>query len=344
MTDSSTQPVDIWYTRCGGATASTIAIQQGLLEQEFDAAEVALHSLRDSTIRSVRESHYDHSIQSMFREGGNIPPIWARARGAETAVLGITWVDEFQSIVVRADSEIRGLADLAGRRLAVPLYEGITIDFQRGANFHGLAHGLAIAGLDRGDVRFVDVPVAPGLRAPSGTAELKALFDGQVDVVFLRQASGYQLAQHHGAQLRELVRLTDEADPLRRINNGTPRPLTVHRAFLEKRPDLVVRYLSVLLRAADWAVANPAAAIEAVAREDGRVAAPTIAATFPKLATSLRPRLSADHVRGLEAQKDFLFAWGFLERDFAVADWVVDGPLREAEELVAGGTIAAAAE
>lgn len=269
-------------------------------------------------------------------EGGNIPPIWAKARGSDTVVVGISWVDEFQSIVVRADSDIRSLADLRGRKLAVPLYEGISIDFQRGANFHGLANGLGIAGLGRADVTFVDVTIPAGTRLPSGTAEIEALFDGRVDAVFLRQASGLSLFREHGDKLRELVRLTEEADPLRRINNGTPRPVTVHRSFLDQHRDLVVRYLGVLLRAADWAERNPAEALDALTREDGRSDREIIAATFPRYATSLWPRLSREYVDGLGAQKDFLYRWGFLEADFAIEDWIDRGPLEEAERLFAG--------
>ncbi|MFV3130942.1 ABC transporter substrate-binding protein [Niveispirillum sp. KHB5.9] len=334
----SKSPVDIWYTRCGGATASTIAIRNGWLAAEFDPGEVTLHSLRDSNDRAVRESHFDHSITSMFREGGNIPPIWARARGADSVVLGITWVDEFQSVVVRSDSGIQDLRQLKCKRLGVPLYAGISIDFQRGANFHGFANALSIVGLGRDDVEFVDIVIdraAGDNPGPSGAAELAALATGRVDAVFLRQASGYKLAADRKPHLRELVRLTDEADPLRRINNGTPRPVTVHRDFLDKHPDLVVRYLSVLLQASDWAVAKPDAAIATIAEEDGRVGPDITAATFPKLATSLRPRLTAEYVAGLAAQKDFLRDWGFLERDFDVADWIVHGPLAEAERLVA---------
>jgi len=343
MTEQKTQPTEIWFTRCGGATASTIAIQEDFLQEEFaSGGDVILKSLRDSGDSSVRESHFDHSVLSMFREGGNIPPIWARARGAETVVIGISWVDEFQSIVVRADSDIRSLQDLKGRRLAVPLYSNITIDFQRGANFHGLANGLGIAGLGREDVTFVDVPVERGAGGSSGAAELAALFDGRVDAVFLRQASGLRLAHEYGDRLRELVRLTDEPDPLKRINNGTPRPVTVHRQFLEEHRDLVVRYLAVLLRAADWAENNPEAALDAATREDGRSTREVIAATFPHLATSLRPRLSEEYVAGLEAQKDFLFKWGFLEVNFEIADWIDYGPLEEAEQLIASQSAIAA--
>ena len=271
---------EIWFTRCGGATASTIAIQENFLHDAFADNGVILRSLQESNDSAVRESHFDHSIPAMFREGGNIPPIWARAKGADTVVLAISWVDEFQSIVVRGDSGIRSLAELRGKRLAVPLYAGISIDFQRGANFHGFASGLSLAGLSAGDVTFVDVPVERGNTSTSGgnggresgAAELEALFDGRVDAVFLRQSSGLRLFNEHAERLRELVRLTDQPDPLHRINNGTPRPLTVHRSFLAEHRDLVVRYIAALIRAADWAEANPGAALDALMARPGDIA------------------------------------------------------------------------
>ncbi len=274
----------------------------------------------------------------MFREGGNIPPIWARAKGADTVVLAITWVDEFQSVVVRSDGPLRDVSELKGKRLAVPLYEGISIDFQRGAALHGFANALSLAGLGREDVEFVDVAIGRGGErgggGPNGTAQLEALERGDVDAVFLRQASGVALAAKYGDRLRQLVKLTDEADPLKRINNGTPRPLTAHRDFLDVHPDLVARYLAVLLRSGAWAEANPAEAVRAIAKEDGDISEEVARATFPRLATSLNPSLSRDYVDGLDAQKNFLREWGFLAEDFETRDWIEEGPLEEARALV----------
>jgi len=71
--------VDLWYSRCGAATASAIAIRQGWLQAEFSRGGTELRSLRDSEDGSVRDSHYHHQTSGLFREGGNIPPIWARA-------------------------------------------------------------------------------------------------------------------------------------------------------------------------------------------------------------------------------------------------------------------------
>lgn len=336
---ASNDPVEIVFTRCGGATASTVAIQKGWLAEEFNQPGTRLSSLRDNP--DIRESHFDHSVKAMFREGGNIPPIWARAKGADTVVLGITWVDEFASVVVRADGALRELSDLKGRRLAAPLYDGISIDFQRGAALHGFASALGLAGLSRNDVEFVDVTIAregaPGSGGggrPNGAAQLEALERGDVDAVFLRQASGVTLARQYGDRLRQLVKLTDQADPLLRVNNGTPRPITAHRDFLKAHPDLVVRYLAVLLRAGAWAAANPAEAVRAIAAEDGGISEELARETFPHLAASLTPALTGDYVDGLDAQKNFLRDWGFLAEDFNTRDWIEDGPLAEARALV----------
>lgn len=339
--EQADQPVEIWFTRCGGATASTVAIQNNWLQEEFGAGGTRLCYLLDNENPDIRESHFDHSIKSLFREGGNIPPIWARAKGVDTVTLGITWVDEYQAIVTRPDSNIRDVSDLKGRRLAVPLYRNVSIDFFRGSAFHGFANALGLAGLGRDDVQFVDVVIESqrGMRRtgqPSGTAELDALAKGEIDAVFLRQGTGLKLAQDRATEIRTVIDLSNHPDPLRRVNNGTPRPITVHREFLDRHPDLVVRYLAVLLRGAAWAEANPAGALKAIADEDGWVGEAITAAAYPRLAASLTPKLTAEYIAGLETQKNFLRDWGFLAADFAINDWIVSEPLEDARRLATG--------
>ena len=82
--------IDFWFARCGGATASTVAIQQQFLQGEFAQDGLRVASVQESDNREIRDSHFDHRISSMFREGGNIPPIWAKASGKDTVVIGIT--------------------------------------------------------------------------------------------------------------------------------------------------------------------------------------------------------------------------------------------------------------
>ncbi len=334
-TPSTSGVVDLWYSRCGAATASALAIRQNWLQAEFAKDGTALHSLRDSEERSVLDAHYHHGLSGLFREGGNIPPIWARANGSETAVIGITWLDEYQGILTRKESPITSAADLVGKRLGILLH-GNLIDFQRGAATHGFATALRIAGASLEDATLIDLPAPAfdGANRGRGEAfEVTALLNGQVDAIFLRFARGVRAARD--PRLQQVININDQPDPLTRVNNGTPRPITVDRAFLGKHPDLVVRYLAVLLRTAAWAENHPAEVLELLSHEGSAEQVDEVLTSHgSKVHLSFVPKLSRLYVDGLELQKNFLRDHGFLKGDFDIADWVTYEPLRAARELV----------
>ena len=93
----------LWYTRCPAPTPFGIAIQQGWLDEEFHAEGWDINALQDASDPVIRQSHYTHSQPHSFRQGGNIPALWARAQGADTRVIGLTWVDEFQGLIALLD-------------------------------------------------------------------------------------------------------------------------------------------------------------------------------------------------------------------------------------------------
>jgi ABC-type nitrate/sulfonate/bicarbonate transport system substrate-binding protein len=341
MSSTSAQPVQLWYTRCGAATASALAIRKNWLQEEFDHPGTVLHSLRDSDSLEVRNSHYHHGQSGMFREGGNIPPIWAKGSGQDTVVLGITWLDEYQGILVRADSDIRDLADLKGKRLGIPLHRNAVIDFQRGAAQHGFATALSLVGLSPNDATLVDLE-APSYNLQDGPRSepgerpdvaVEALERGEVDAIFIRFARGYRVAQQ--PHLRQLLNINELSDPLLRVGNGTPRPITVDRAFLDKHPEVVVRYLAVLLRTAEWAAHNRNEVAELLLPESrGANVADVFAAHGADVHLSFTPKLTQAYIDGLTTQKNFLRDWGYLKHDFNVNDWVVHEPLEQARKLV----------
>jgi sulfonate transport system substrate-binding protein len=339
---TSTPPVKLFYTRCGAATASALAIRKNWLQQEFAGAGTELHSLRDSDSLAVRNAHYHHQQSGLFREGGNIPPIWAKGSGQDTVVVGITWLDEYQGILTRADSGIREIADLKGKRLGVPLHRNAVIDFQRGAAQHGFATALTLAGLSPDDATFVDLE-APSYDSEDGPRKIRderpdvaieALENGSVDAIFLRFARGYRLSQD--PRFHQLININELQDPLLRVNNGTPRPITVDRLFLEQHPELVVRYLAVLLRTAEWAAAHHEEVVQLLIPEDrNATAAEVIGSHGPDVHLSFTPKLTPEYIEGLTVQKNFLRDWGYLKADFEVSDWIVSGPLEQAQKLVA---------
>lgn len=339
--DSTQEPVHLWYTRCGAATASGLAIRKNFLQEEFAKPGTLLHSLKDSHSLEVRNSHYHHGQSGMFREGGNIPPIWAKASGRDTVVVGITWVDEYQGILVRADSKIRDVADLRGKRLGIPLHPHALIDFQRGAAQHGFATALSLAGLTPEDAEFVDIEF-PGYDLKDGPRVIpdnrrdltvEALENGEVDAIFLRFARGYHLSLD--PRFRQIININDLADPLLRVNNGTPRPITIDRPFLERHPDVVVRYLAVLLRTADWAADHPDEVASLLLPESGGTSVKDVyGAHGHDVHLSFTPTLSLEYVAGLEAQKNFLRDWGYLKQDFNIRDWIETGLLEKSRAYV----------
>jgi sulfonate transport system substrate-binding protein len=341
---SSSQPkeqvsTELWYSRCGAATTSALAIRKNWLQTEFAKGGTVLHSLRDSADQELQNSHYHHQLSGLFREGGNIPPIWARARGADTAVIGITWLDEYQGVLARVGSGIRSPEDLVGKRLALPVH-GNLIDFQRGAAEHGFVTALGLLGKGADSAQFVAVPVPEQRSAQSRRnayhAEMDALLSHRVDAIFVRFARGARLAKD--PRFQQVIDLNGLPDPLQRVNNGTPRPITVDRPFLQRHPDLVVRYLMVLLRTADWAETHRAEVLDLLRTETGAATIEDVLASHgPNVHRSFVPRLTPEYLLGLETQKNFLRDFGYLEADFAFEKWIEPGPLREAEARLEAG-------
>jgi ABC-type nitrate/sulfonate/bicarbonate transport system substrate-binding protein len=336
---SKSIPSEIWYTRCPVPTTSGIAQHFRWLHKEFDRQGIALESIRAAADRAVRNSHYDHTHPNMFREGGNVPPLWARANGRDTVVVGITWVDEEQVILVRGDSDIEDISQLRGRRLGLPKHDSRIVDIGRAQDLRGLLTALDLAGIGRDEVTFVDLAGGDfDLREQGDRNEPQhlgaaALLAGSADAIYAKGAVSASLIAEHG--FRPLLDINANPDPFVRVNAGTPRPITVNRTLATDHPDIVARYLAVLLRTAHWASQNRDDVVRAVAAETGKSVEAVIRGFGSGLHLSLRPKLSDQYVRGLELQKAFLLEEGFLPADFDYASWILREPLALAETLVA---------
>lgn len=349
MTQVHPVPRTLWYTRCPVPTASGIAIHHGWIAQSFAEIGIEVRSLRASADRSVRESHFDHGQANSFRQGGNAPPIWARAKGQDTVVVGLTWLPQYQSILALPSSGIHGVADLKGKRLALPRRVHEKIDFWRASALQGYAQSLAAAGLSLDDVTLVDLPVdAPYIRDVE-TSDDGPLFDGRQSVRALR-AETFALIRgevdaiyHYGAQgpalqefldARVVVDINHHPDQGVAINNGTPNLLTVSGSLARHHPDLVARYLAQVLRAAWWARDHRREAADLVAREVS-VAPEWLPDAFDdRLYENLLPTLDPHLVDALRVRKDFMRAQGFLPADFSVDEWIDPRPLALAHELL----------
>ena len=116
MTTRANNVDTIWFTRCPVPTATGLAYKLGWLDAEFKPDGIHIKTLQEVGGDLARH-HYDHQLATLVREGGNLLAIPAKAQGAPTRLVGLTWIDEAQAILVRPDSPIRSPLQLKGKRL-----------------------------------------------------------------------------------------------------------------------------------------------------------------------------------------------------------------------------------
>ena len=336
----------IWFTRCPVPTATGLAYQLGWLQDEFARDGIALRTLQETGGELARH-HYDHNLETLIREGGNLLALPARAQGADTRLIGLTWIDEWQSILVRPGSGIRHPADLEGKRLPLPVFRRADIEenrrgrsIARGMSLAGYHGALASAGLGLADVILEEVgspDQTPGYNLWQGIA---ALVRGNVDAVYVKGAAAVEAARAAGVEVG--IDLDALPEKRFRVNNGTPRPITVHRAFLERHYALVVRFLAQTLRAAEWARRHHDEVL-AVLQAETQAGPDAVRTAYREgFHAALAPDLSEERVALFEQQKNFQLAHGFLDRDVDVRAWADHGPLADAQALLAGGEALAA--
>lgn len=338
----------LWYTRCPVPTPLGIASQRGWIEEEFRADGIEVRTLQEVTDPTLRDSHYDHTLENSFRQGGNIPAIWARSAGRETRVVGLTWTDEAQIILTLPNSGIRTVADLRGKRLGVLVNQHIKIDFWRATTLRAYVAALKLEGLTKDDVQFVDLvrTDAPqsGTRGwsrsddPKASPEVAALLRGEVDAIFHKGSRGIEVAQAIGAHI--VYDLGKHPDPSVRVNNGSPRTLTVDKKLLDEHPELAARLVKRVLEAGRWASANPRDAVEYVAKETHSTPEAVVAAYGKDVGSHLQTDLEESSIVALTDFKNFLLEWGFLVGDFDVREWIDPRPLAQAKRELAQSPVA----
>ena len=335
--------VALYYTRCPVPTASGIAFQRRMFDPVFRGTSYEVRDLRELG-PDHRNAHYTHSIRHFFREGGGAPPVWARSRGVDSVLLGITFMEETLGIFVRADDPAITMPDLAGKRFALPVWPRLVFNFWRFAALKGIVSALRIHSMSVRDIRLVDVtedwdpherrdvqrrdaPAAPRCEYRN---QLRALRDGRVDALFGKGPEAALLEREAGGAIRRIFDLRTAPEMADRVNNSTPRLLTTSREMVEAHPEGVVRYLQTLIRAARWAVDHPREARKLVARECGVTPHEVARCLENAFETKLAPGVSDALLESVNVLKSFLHRHGFIEHDFPLRDWIAAEPLAEA--------------
>ncbi len=329
---------EIWFTRCPVPTATGLAYQLGWLQDEFASDGISVATIQDAP-KTLARHHYDHEISSLIREGGSLLALAAKAQGARTKLIGLTWIDEWQVVLVRPGSGISKPADLKGLRVALPAYVDREIpahirgsSIARGMSLQGIKGALAHDGLTLDDVSFVEVGSGQGANTGLGNLweGLEHLARGEVDAVYVKGASAADAAKCYGAVVG--IDLDNFTDRKYRVNNGTPRPITVHEEFIENHFDLLVRFLGQTLRAADWA-ASDLQGVHTILKNETRSGDEGVAIAYRNgFHQSLQPTLSTELLDLFKIQKNFTWLHGVLDHDFDLDAWIDPRPLAAARQ------------
>jgi ABC-type nitrate/sulfonate/bicarbonate transport system substrate-binding protein len=322
-------------TRCPIGSASEIVLRKGWLQEAYDNVGVKLEILQDMPLSEHRK-HFTQEPPLVFREGGNVPPIWAQSIGNKNLVIGFVRILQSHGILVSPDSKISTVEQLRGKRLSVPLSQG-PLDPMRAMVLRGYQTILDGCGIDPKEVTFVDIPTTqrehkhvrdeekPGMadikaeELPQHSDEIKALQDGRVDAFFSHRGL-LALVEEKGFG-RVLIDIAKT--PLNKTNNIYPQIITVRRDFAEENPDLVVIYLQQLLKAAEWAKEHRTEAVEIAARAQYGVTVEEVKKSREEdFFTRYKPDFHPDAVEQVRTQKEFLLQKGFIKNDFDYVEWL----------------------
>ena len=337
---------EAYYTICPVFNAANVAVELGWLDEEFKKVGAKAIYLRSLPDNAGWIPHYTHSLPNLFRDGGAIPTIQAKADLTQTKLIGLTDSQKGGQILVRANSDFYRVADLKGHRIGLnKSLNRQKIDFVRGTAERGILVALALSGLKRTDVEIVDLedaddhvfePVSKpsalwsqsaGRRLATGSKEVQALREGNVDAIYSNAGRSQVLVET--GEFKVIEDLSRYADWTLQVANG-PITAAVNTKFAEKHPEVVVAYLRAAIRAGRWINANRQAAATLLHRVTFY---PTVAHTARAIeGIDFVPNLSPKNIAGIEIEKDFLREHGYVKKNFAAKDWADSSFLEEALE------------
>jgi ABC-type nitrate/sulfonate/bicarbonate transport system substrate-binding protein len=345
---SAPQVTEALYTICPVLAASNVADELGWLDEELRRVGARATYLRSLPDNAGWLPHYTHGAPNLFRDGGAIPTIQARADLADTRLIALTWAQTGGQLLALAGAGIHRTGDLRGRRIG--LFKSLRrdkIDFQRATAHRSILLALQLAGLSPGDVELVDVDDADDprfqparkpvelwaqYRAKRATAgeDLAALRDGRVDAIFGH--AGRARALVASGEVTVIEDLARHPDWTLQVANG-PFTTAVSAGFAEDHPEVVVAWLRAAIRAGRWINANRAAAAEIFARVTV-TPDPAFIAEFIA-AFDFVPNLSPLNLRAIELERDFLRLHGYVKNDLDVRAWAAPHFLGEAHRSLA---------
>ena len=278
--------IRIGYQKTG---VLVIARQQAILEKHFAAHGIAVKWVEFSSGPPMMEAMSSGSVD--LGAVGDSPPIFAQAAGANIVYVAGSPVTNGQGILVQADSGIRNLADLRGKRIGVG----------KGTS----AHNLLIAALEKAGLKYEDI--TPVYLSPPDAGP--AFVNRSIDAWAIWDPY-FAIGEKQGGRILVNASEVDKANAF----------FIANRDFTSNHPREIREIIEGLAEAGKWAeahrdaVAASLAAVTGVPLDIQTVAANR--ATFP-----IGP-VTDDIIAAQQAVADRFYKLGLIPKPIAVRDIV----------------------
>ncbi|PPQ36068.1 sulfonate transport system substrate-binding protein [Rhodoblastus acidophilus] len=229
---------------------------------------------------------------------GDLPALVGKSRGLPTKLVLGVGVREPLYLVTLANSDIKSIADLKGRKVSQFRGTNLQIAMDRALEAHGLSEK---------DVRFVSLDQA---------AAISALLSGNVEAVF-------GAAEYLDLVRRGLVKVVystkSEANEL-----GRSAAVLVTDAFEEAHPEATQKVVTALVKAARYTSdeANRDKVFEIWAKSGIPVSSFVVDHEGERLADRSTPLLDAYAIARLKSQAGRGKAYGLLKKDIDFDAWI----------------------
>jgi len=279
--------IRIGYQKTG---VLVIARQQAVLEKQFAAQQVAVKWIEFTSGPPLLEAMSTGSVD--FGSVGDTPPIFAQAANANITYVAGSPITNGQGILVPANSSIRTIADLRGKR----------IGFAKGTS----AHNVLIATLEKAGLAYEDItpvylsPPDAGAAFANGSIEAWAIWDPYFAIGERRQNGRVLINAHEVAKTNSFY--------------------LANRDFANTHVPETREVIDGLAEAARWAEANRAEVASALAAVTGvPLEVQTVAANR---ASFLIGPVTDEIVTTQQAVADRFHKLGLIPKPIAVRDIV----------------------
>jgi aliphatic sulfonates family ABC transporter substrate-binding protein len=270
----------------------------GYFEDEFAEDNISVELVEFSLGPAIIEAVGGNQVDIGFL--GDLPAFSGLINGGNYKIIARWESDTNRCLIVRDDAGINSLEDLKGKRLAVSF----------GSTQQTLAYNyLSAAGLTDNDVELVNLSLAD---------TVTSIANGDIDAAVVDELQASQAIEKGG-----VTKLTDSEGYKLFVS-----PVIAQNDFLEENPEVAVRILKTLQKAALWSEENTDESIKLAAERMG-VDESTVSSKLSH--SNLELQLGDEEIEAINTSFDQCYELGILKEKININDYIDTSYLKLAE-------------